>query len=158
MTLLKVLPLKSGNIMDNNHNKNMKIKIKQLQNSTIWQIIFTLLLLTGMSIILGLFLTLEKGFMIIFGLFFVTFFPGYCLSFILFPKSIELTQTSNNKGLDIIERIITSIFTSVTVNILVLFILRKLHFEVTTLKVIIIVFLVNALCFILKFIFKKIKI
>lgn len=96
-------------------------------------IIATLVLFIA-SVLLSFWYPLLKSFEIIFGSVFVVFTPGYFLTCLFFPISndIFIDKEKKSKSLDWIERVIYSIFLSITLTTLLLMLIQKFNIKIST--------------------------
>ncbi|MFH0780154.1 MAG: DUF1616 domain-containing protein, partial [Parcubacteria group bacterium] len=96
-------------------------------------IIATLILFIT-SVSLSFWYPLLKSLEIIFGSVFVVFMPGYFLTYLFFPKSndIFIDDEKKSKSLDWIERVIYSIFLSITLTTLIFMFIQNFNVKIST--------------------------
>lgn len=112
------------------------------------ELILLLLLLIVLTIFLSAWFPATKSIGIVFGGLGILFIPGYFFTYVSFPEPKPLhtsnsnTQTLTNT-LDKIERIILSLFLSMTLIALSLTLLRTFNFTLSPKRVVVIISLIN---------------
>jgi len=108
------------------------------------KIFIIILSLVAFSLIISIWLPIEKSFRIVFGSVYILFLPGYVLSLAIFRK------------LDILERIILSFALSISIVPLLVFYFNLTGIDITLLNISLIV--LGIIVISLFFVFKNVKI